>query len=298
MNFLETIISTPLGYIMEFCYLVVQSFPLALFIFTILTRLLLFPLNIKQQRSMVKSSAMQGKVKEIQQKYASDKEKQREELQKLYAEEKMNPMSGCLPLLIQLPILYGLIYVIYKPLTYILHVPQEVINRAVAALSNISANDMYAQLHVINQYDTVVQQVPELANYGVQNMDMNLFGIMNLGETPSFSQFSWLWLIPIASVVFQILQVFVMNYFNKRNGIPVTKSFLMIIVMPLIFFFIAFSVPGGVGFYWACGSLVAILQTCVTSTIYSPGRINARNEFRLAKGRLLKEKQIKDGRGQ
>ena len=210
----------------------------------------------------------------------------------------MNPMSGCLPLLIQLPILYGLIYVIYKPLTYILHVPQEVINRAVAALSNISANDMYAQLHVINQYDTVVQQVPELANYGVQNMDMNLFGIMNLGETPSFSQFSWLWLIPIASVVFQILQVFVMNYFNKRNGMPVTKSFLMIIVMPLIFFFIAFSVPGGVGFYWACGSLVAILQTCVTSTIYSPGRINARNEFRLAKGRLLKEKQIKDGRGQ
>ena len=298
MNFLETIISTPLGYIMEFCYMVVQSFPLALFIFTILTRLLLFPLNIKQQRSMVKSSAMQGKVKEIQQKYASDKEKQREELQKLYAEEKMNPMSGCLPLLIQLPILYGLIYVIYKPLTYILHVPQEVINRAVAALSNISANDMYAQLHVINQYDTVVQQVPELANYGVQNMDMNLFGIMNLGETPSFSQFSWLWLIPIASVVFQILQVFVMNYFNKRNGMPVTKSFLMIIVMPLIFFFIAFSVPGGVGFYWACGSLVAILQTCVTSTIYSPGRINARNEFRRAKGRLLKEKQIKDGRGQ
>ena len=298
MNFLETIISTPLGYIMEFCYMVVQSFPLALFIFTILTRLLLFPLNIKQQRSMVKSSAMQGKVKEIQQKYASDKEKQREELQKLYAEEKMNPMSGCLPLLIQLPILYGLIYVIYKPLTYILHVPQEVINRAVAALSNISANDMYAQLHVINQYDTVVQQVPELANYGVQNMDMNLFGIMNLGETPSFSQFSWLWLIPIASVVFQILQVFVMNYFNKRNGMPVTKSFLMIIVMPLIFFFIAFSVPGGVGFYWACGRLVANLEACVASTIYSPGRINARNEFRLAKGRLLKEKQIKDGRGQ
>lgn len=129
MNFLETIISTPLGYVMEFCYMIVRSFPLALFIFTILTRLLLFPLNIKQQRSMVKSSAMQGKVKEIQQKYASDKQRQTEELQKLYAEEKMNPLSGCLPLLIQLPIMYGLFFVIYKPLTYILHVPQEIIDR-------------------------------------------------------------------------------------------------------------------------------------------------------------------------
>ncbi len=296
MNFLETIISTPLGYVMEFCYMIVQSFPLALFIFTILTRLLLFPLNIKQQRSMVKSSAMQGKVKEIQQKYASDKQRQTEELQKLYAEEKMNPLGGCLPLLIQLPIMYGLFFVIYKPLTYILHVPQEIIDRAIAALSNVPANSMYAQIDVVGQYDAIVKQVPELANYGVQNMDMNLFGIINLGETPSFSNPSWLWLIPIASVVFQILQVFVMNFFNKRNGMPVTKSFLMIIVMPLIFFFFAFSVPGGVGFYWACGSLVAILQTCVTSTIYSPGRINARNEFRLAKGRLTKEKQIKDGR--
>lgn len=302
MNFLEIIISTPLSYVLQGCYLLVNNFAFALFLFTVVIRFLLFPFNIKQQNSLAKNAAMQAKVEAIKKKYAGDRQKMQEETSKLYAEEKMSPFSGCLPMLLQLPILYGVYYIVQKPMTYVLRLPGELINQATTTFNELvsagtltgSAN--FAELGVINHADVMIEKIPELANYGLQDFNMNLFGFINLGEQPNLGVFNALWLIPLASVVFQFLQMYVMNWFNKRNGLPVTKNFLLTFLLPLIFFFFTFSVPGGVGFYWACGGLVAIMQTCITSTVYSPGQINARNQFALAKKRIAEEKKIKEER--
>ena len=119
MEFINSIFGYPLGWLMWLCYKIVSNYGIALIIFTLLTKLILFPLAIKQQKSSLRMARMQPKLEELQKKYGKNKEKYNEEMLKLYDEEKYNPMSGCLPMLIQFPILFGLIDVIYKPMTHI-----------------------------------------------------------------------------------------------------------------------------------------------------------------------------------
>ena len=115
-----SILGYPLGWIMWVIYKVVKNYGVALILFTILIRVVLFPLSIKQQKSSAKMQVFQPKIQEIQKKYANNKEKQQEEMMKLYEQHGYNPMGGCLPSLIQLILLFGIIYVVYEPLTHIL----------------------------------------------------------------------------------------------------------------------------------------------------------------------------------
>ena len=108
------------GLLLNFIYSFVSNYGLSIILFTILTKVILFPLSLKQQKSMVKMQQVQPKLKEIQEKYKSDQQRQSEETMKLYKEHGVNPMGGCLPLLIQLPILFALYLVMYQPLTYML----------------------------------------------------------------------------------------------------------------------------------------------------------------------------------
>ena len=108
------------GLLLNFIYSFVSNYGLSIILFTILTKVILFPLSLKQQKSMVKMQQVQPKLKEIQEKYKSDQQRQSEETMKLYKEHGVNPMGGCLPLLIQLPILFALYRVMYQPLTYML----------------------------------------------------------------------------------------------------------------------------------------------------------------------------------
>lgn len=119
------IITKPLGWILNLCNTLVGNYGLAIIIFTILIKLILLPLTVKQQRSMMKTQRLQPLLNELQQKYANDKEKMQMETMKLYQKYKINPMSGCLPLLIQLPILLALYWVVRAPMTYLMGVPQE-----------------------------------------------------------------------------------------------------------------------------------------------------------------------------
>ena len=136
MQFINSIFGYPLGWLMWLCYKIVANYGIALIIFTLLTKLILFPLAVKQQKSSLRMARMQPKLEELQKKYGKNKEKYNEEMLKLYDEEKYNPMSGCLPLLIQFPILFGLIDVIYKPMTHILRIPSDVIKIATDIATN------------------------------------------------------------------------------------------------------------------------------------------------------------------
>ena len=131
------ILGIPLGWILHFCYSLVQNYGLALVMFTVLTRLILLPLSIKQQKGMVKMAMFRPKMEEIQKKYAKNPQKMNEELTNLYAREGYNPMSGCLPTLIQFPILFGLIDVIYNPLTHLLRMDAATISNAVSIAQSV-----------------------------------------------------------------------------------------------------------------------------------------------------------------
>lgn len=111
----------PLGYIMWVCYLLVNNFGWAIIIFTLIIKLATFPLTLKQQKNMAKSQLFTPRVKEIQQKYRNNQEKQQEEMAKLQ-KEGYNPMGGCGTMLITFLILFGVIDVVYKPMTHMEHI--------------------------------------------------------------------------------------------------------------------------------------------------------------------------------
>ena len=108
------------GFMLNLIYGIVKNYGLAIILFTLLIKIIVLPLTLKQQKSMTKMQRMQPKLKEIQEKYKDDKDKTAQETMKLYKEYGVSPMGGCLPLLIQFPILIAFYQVIQKPVEYML----------------------------------------------------------------------------------------------------------------------------------------------------------------------------------
>ena len=158
------IIVRPMGFIIEFIYNFIPNYGVALILFTILIKLLILPLNLKSQRSMVKQQKLAPQLQELQRKYANDKEKLNKEMMELYRANDANPASGCLPLLLQLPIIYGLFQVIQKPLSYIIGVNfnlPENINKVIN-LQQIVANNPDLASAAPNGFTTMTME--QLAN--------------------------------------------------------------------------------------------------------------------------------------
>ena len=112
------IIAKPIGYLLALIYKLVGNYGISLIILTVIVKLVLYPMYAKQIKSTANMSDMSEKAKEIQNRYANDREKMNEEMQKLYAETGFNPMSGCLPMLIQFPIIMGLFALLRNPMKY------------------------------------------------------------------------------------------------------------------------------------------------------------------------------------
>ena len=279
------IFGTPLGWIMWLIYQVVHNYGIALIIFTVLTKAALFPLSIKQQKSSAKMAVFQPKMAEIQKKYANNKQKQQEELMRLYEEHGYNPMSGCLPALIQFPILLGVIDVVYYPLTHILRLNKDVI----ASLTEIITANMgtvgQPQLQII----AAVQDPEKLAWFSsissdviekIQSFDYTLFGL-DMGLIPSLG-WNWLVLVPILSGVTSLLVSMLSMKLSpaaSQQAGGVMKT--MMYTMPLMSVWIAFSVPVGVGIYWIISNLLAGVQSVLLHVMYNPARFRAEYEAQM-----------------
>ena len=148
-----------LGYLLWFLYEIVPNYGVAIILFTIITKLLLVPFSIKQQKSMAANSKMAAKQQEIRTKYANDKLKMQEEMQKLMEQEGVNPTSGCLVTLIPFPIMLGIYYTVLYPLQNVLHISVDSINKATALLSQIPGvgttlnAGYYSQMEIIKHFD-------------------------------------------------------------------------------------------------------------------------------------------------
>ena len=119
------------GRILLWIYNVFGNYALALAIFTLLTKLVLFPLSYKGKRSMMQMNSLNAEMQRLQKQYGKDQQRYQLEVQKLYEEEKINPMGGCLWSLLPLPILMGLYYVIRRPMLYMLCLTEEQITTVV-----------------------------------------------------------------------------------------------------------------------------------------------------------------------
>lgn len=131
------IIATPLGWIMKACYFVCKNYGVALLLFTILTRLIVLPLQIKQQKSTARMAMLQPEMEKLKKKYGKNQQKFQEEQMNLYAKAGVNPMASCLPMLITMVILFALIPVIYQPLTYVTNANKDDVTASNAMITNL-----------------------------------------------------------------------------------------------------------------------------------------------------------------
>lgn len=200
---------------------------------------------------------------EIQNKYKNDKEKQSTEMMKLYKQYNISPMSGCLPMLIQFPILFGLYAAVAKPLTYMLRLTAEQITAIAQALNfNMPANSFTAEMSLAQQ-----MSLPEnIANIqalvpNVHAIDFNFLGL-NLAQTPSFSVPSIIWILPVLSAGLSFLSSYIMQPKQKSNddNPMASTTKMMTYFMPLMILWIGFSVPAGLSLYWVVNSALQILQ--------------------------------------
>ena len=278
MSQILSIISIPLGYVMEFLYELTGNYGLVLILLTIFVRICLLPLGIKQQKSMVATQKIQPKLQELQRKYKDDKEKLNQETMKLYQEHNVSPMAGCLPLLIQMPILFGLIQVIYHPITYMSKFFPE-------GLEKIK------ELYPLSEAGRTAYEEIALAN-ATGRINFNFLGI-DLSKIPATDKANIaVWILPVLATVAtyfsgQITQKMSGNQNASQSENPAAGSMKMMNwMMPVMTIFFTYRMPGGAALYWFMSTAVSLLQSFVLMKIY-------RKEPLPAEGAVIEERPIK-----
>jgi len=310
------IINVPLALLLKLCYMLVNNYGVAIILFAVLTKVLLFPLGIKGEKSRLQQVAMQPKVNALQQKFKGNTRdpKYNEELQALYNAEGFSPFAGCLPQLIQLPIILGLWNAIRQPLTYISGLGQKTLYTVVHTLyDNGVANivtelEKYAVDGVLDP-DKVVSWlksseirlatiIGEGSNMELLSgvlpedfelLNMSFFGL-NLGMKPSdYGLLALTTLIPILSGVTSFLGSFIIQKINGTSDNSQNGSMNMLLyTMPLISIWLGYSFPIGVGIYWIASNLLNMLQSLVLKLVVKP----AEKEVKKKKEKKLNYTQI------
>lgn len=261
MGFLD-IIAKPLGQFLYWIYNTVafENYGLAIIIFTIIVRAAMFPLTLKQYKSTGEMQKVQPLLQEVQRKYANDKEKLNAETMKLYQEHKINPAGGCLPLLIQMPILFALWQVITKPLKFMLGFSAD---QLTALATKAGVKGAYTEI------DTITYYIKNGLGDQVGNLNMffpNHNGI-NLGSIPTY-HFNLLAEDPtkIILLLLPLLATFT-TYITARMSMPKTTDKAtnpmgnsMLYISPLMTLIFSFQFPAGLALYWIAGNIFAIGQ--------------------------------------
>lgn len=291
MRFIMRLFGWPLGWLMWAMYQVVHSYGWAIILFTIVTKLLLIPLAIKQQKSTVKMQIIQPKMQEIQNKYKNNPQKMNEELQALYERENYSMTAGCLPMLIQFPIIFGLLDVIYRPLTHLLHISGEAMTQVTeiaTGLIGTAATGGYApEIAIMNSVKANPAAYAALGNdliSHIQSLDMNFLGLdlsvfpnqvihFGLNAEAMKSLLNPIILIPLLSGATALLMSLVTMRNTPSAGSANASMNAMMLMMPLMSLWFTFMVPAGVGLYWTMSNVVAVGQSMVMNHFWNPKEI-------------------------
>ena len=297
------VLGYPFGYVLRFIYdfIAHQNYGLSLILFTLFARLLMIPTTISQQKSTVKTQRIQPKIRRISEKYKGDQQKIQEETQALYRREGVNPMNmGCLPLIIQLPIIYGLIGVIYHPLKYALLINSDAISalseKATALMGDVGSRGRFVELYIIEHISELkgVAGVSEAVYEKIENFNFTFCGI-SLGSIPDMHNFNILWIIPaLAFISSMASSIYSMARSKKQNPSTNFASMgCMMLFMPLFSLYLTFQFPAGIGLYWIASNIFSFITMIITGILYSPSKLIARDMVDETVTRRSKENYIK-----
>lgn len=255
-----------LGYVIRFCYYTIgfESYALALLWFALIVKIVLLPFGIKQQKNQIKGAKLRPKMYAIERKYAgaTDRvslQKKQEEIMAMQQKEGYSPLSGCLPMLIQFPLILILYRIIQRPLSYICMLGKDAVQSLATTVGLKPENEIEILGKVLKDG---VENFPELA--GITLPNFSLFGVIDLASRPVF----WSWALVIPVVVFAS-QFFTMKLSRWLNPMMAAQNQtkesqmsmkIMDLAMPAMTLFLAFSLPSALGLYWFFQAILGILQ--------------------------------------
>ena len=295
------------GWVMGVLYDLVNNYGLVIILFTILIRgIVLLPLNIRSQRSMMKQQAVAPLVQDLKRRYGDDKQRIQQEQMKIYKEYDIKMSAGCLPMILQLLIIIPVYRSIQAPLRYIMQVSTDNIEAignylSQAGLLESTRNLATNNIPIITALQNNAQALAHVVNEGLMKLsdlvDMSFLGL-NLGINPSISPaklfgdemptYLPLLLIPILAVVTTFLQTKVTEWTNPiqrrrkqeqalakknparqqpNNDPSASMTSTMKYFMPIMIAFFTFSMPAAIGLYWVVGNILAIMQSFLISGI-------------------------------
>ena len=307
MEFIREIFSIPFGYLIGFFYNISGNYLLSLLFMTICVKLILLPSSIKQQKSMAKSQRMQPKIKRIKEKYGSNQQKMQEEMNALYAREGYSAMTGgCSSMLIQFPIMMGVYLVNYRILSYVLRIPENVLEtikaavRALPEFANNKRGEYQIELMAIEYFDKLDKsQIPAdvVDKIEVFIDKFSLFGV-DLALTPNVKMgATLLWLIPILTGVTSLMMA-VYTYLRQRKTNPEMANNpsmgCMSLMTPVMSVWFSFMFPASVGVYIIMSSILSFIQMIALYQIYSPKKVLAKTMVDETINRRAREKIIKN----
>ena len=271
------IILKPFAWLLLFFYNFFSSYGIALILFALVVKLILFPLSLKGKKSMIKMNLLSGKMQQLQKQYGKDRERYNMEVQKLYEREKVNPMGGCLWSFLPMFILIPLYYIIREPLTYLMELSKDSVAKVaeITGIANTGAYPQIAMAEALNKDGVLAQVQSALGDAGSHlfNLDFHFLGI-NLAEIPKWNFWdgglSWgsvgLFLLPLVSVCMSLLSMQIslktnqMNRNQPQDEATAKTNRTMMIVMPLMSLWIGFTVPAGLSIYWIAQYFFSIFQ--------------------------------------
>lgn len=319
-------IYVPFSWLLMTLYSLVKNYGIAIILFALVVKLILLPFSMKSKKSMMRTSRFTPRMKELEKKYADNKQKYNEEVAKLYKEEGIKPLGGCLWSLIPFPILIILYSCIRMPFTRLMrfsadqwtYLRDTIIPQAFGHTVEIGSKTGYEQIvyatKIHENFDTVSNYISEHTQSitdavgklpVLKDLDFSFLGL-NLGDTPDWKFFinieSWapkdawpavgLFLIPIVSAVLAWLSMKISNKLSGNNADVAQNSTskTMTLIMPIMSLWIGFVMPACMGIYWIAGSVFSIIQE-ITLTKHYTKILNIEDAERAERQRL-KEAEI------
>ena len=291
------------GYVLNFIYELVKNYGLSIIIFSILIKILMIPISIKQQKTIKKSARLQSKMKEIQFKYKNNPEQLNKATMELYKSENMSPFSGCLSGIIQIILLFAVFYLVRSPLTYMKKVNPDVINKysTIIKENDLSTNSAYPEIEIIRELDNIKnlknnqetqeseEQKTDLAEINDEEVDslyinMDFLGL-NLAQVPTRSSDWKAYIIPILYVIIAIISMRITNP-TKPKEKPVENkdekalakpeeefdpmaqmNKNMNMMFPVMYLAVALIAPLGLALYWLMNSLLMIFERLILNKL-------------------------------
>ncbi len=281
------------GYVLNIINNFVGNYGLAIILFTVIIKLIMLPLSIKQQRTMKKSAKLQEEMKVLQFKYKNDPEKLNREMMDLYKKENMSPFSGCFSSIVQFILLISIFYMVRFPLTYMEKIDKTQLDTYVQQMKSdgMAVSDAYSEIDIIREVDYLKEKFPEDETLNEINLNMQFCGL-DLSKIPQQNLGDWtVYIIPILYIISTFISMKIttsmQNKKDKKDDvIDITdnkdkkeeernemedamaqSNKMMSWMMPIMSVSISLVAPLGLALYWLVNNIVMIVERLILNKI-------------------------------